>query len=128
MISIIYFYYYLFYTRILPDDQPHLTVVFTLSVSESFLINGIINLICTKFFCYPLNKWMMIGILLLVLLMNYIYYDSNRRNVVLDNKPKLFGSHPLSILITLLFFLISASVMFWGPIFTQVLLHNYCSK
>jgi len=128
MISIIYYYYYLFYTRILPDDQPHLTVVFTLSVSESFLINGIINLICTKFFCYPLNKWTMIGILLLILLMNYLYFNFNRRDVIVGNKPKLLGSHILSILITLLFFLITASFMFWGPIYTQLLLNSHCSK
>jgi hypothetical protein len=37
--EVFYYYYYLFYTKVLTDDEPHATVVFTLSFSESLLIN-----------------------------------------------------------------------------------------
>lgn len=58
--KILYYYYYLFYTKILPDDQPHSTVIFCLSAMESFIVNGLLNIISITIFCYNIPKWPML--------------------------------------------------------------------
>ncbi len=125
--DVIYYYYYLFYTRILSDDQPNMTVIFTLSVSESFLINGIASLISLKFFCYYINVYPLIGILIMLLISNYLYfYKTNRMKAIVKEKPKIYNSNILSIIITVLFFLGTTSLMFLGPIYIKHYLDVNC--
>jgi len=66
--KILYYYYYLFYTKILPDDQPHLTVIFCLSLMESFILNGLLNIVSILLFCYNIAKWPMIGVLIAIII------------------------------------------------------------
>ena len=127
MMDVIYYYYYLFYTRILPDDQPHMTVVLTLSVSESFLINSMLSLIGVNFFCYYINMWPLIGVLILLVIINYLYYyRTNRMKTIIKEKPKLLRSNVFSIIITILFFLGTASFMFWVPVYIKHYLEVHC--
>lgn len=55
------YYYYLFYTKVLPDNQPHSTVIFTLSFTFSLIINGIVNVVFAYLFGISLRKWEMMG-------------------------------------------------------------------
>lgn len=127
--NVVLYYYYLFYTRILPDDQPYSTVIFTLSLSESFLINGIISLISARFFCYYIDIWPLIGILILLMVVNYLYYyRSDRMKIIIHKRPKFLQSNFFSICITIFFFLTTVSFMFWGPICTKKFLEIYCNK
>lgn len=52
--NVLYYYYYLFYTKVLPDDEPHATVIFTLSFSESLLLNGLLDIFSAIFI---VKKW-----------------------------------------------------------------------
>ncbi len=125
--KILFYYYYLFYTRILPDDQPYATTVFTLSVSESFFINNLILFFFAHFFCINIGKWTMIGITMLIILTNYLYfYRSGRMKEIVKTKPKFFNNHFISIIITILFFIITSSFIFWGPIYVKNILDGCC--
>ncbi len=114
--DVLYYYYYLFYTRVLPDDEPHATVIFTLSFSEALLVNYTVDFIAVHLLCkYLLSKWSMIAILLLIIGINYlIYHRTGKNKEVVERKPRFFGSNTASIIITLLFFVITTSFLFWA--------------
>ena len=113
--NVLYYYYYLFYTRVLPDDEPHATVIFTLSFSESLLVNYSIDLVGAHLFCkFLLGKWSMIIIFVMIMVVNYlIYHKTGKNKKVVENKPKFFNSNIASIAITGVFFLITTSFLFW---------------
>ena len=114
MIKVFYYYYYLFYTMVLPDDQPHSTVVFTLSFSLSLLINGLLNIILAHTISYALDKYSMIGIFILTIFVNYrLFYRNGKAQKIVLDQPKFFNNHKLSIVLTILFFSITASFLFW---------------
>lgn len=114
--SVFYYYYYLFYTRVLPDDEPHATVIFTLSFSESLLVNYAIDFCAVHLLCqFLLSKWSMISIFILIVVANYlIYYRTGRNKDIIERKPRFFNSRGVSIVITILFFLVTTSFLFWG--------------
>ena len=112
MIKVFYYYYYLFYTKILPDNQPHATVIFTLSFSLVLLINGLLNIILAHTIGYAFDKYGMIGIFVLTIGVNYLLFYRKRKEIV-NAQPKFFNNHKLSIFFTILFFLITASFLFW---------------
>ncbi len=114
MISVFYYYYYLFYTKILPDEQPHATVIFTLSFSLALLINGLLNIILAHTINYALDKYGMFGIFAFVACINYLlFYRSGKAKKIVNEQPKFLNNHKLSIVLTILFFLITASFLFW---------------
>jgi len=125
MLNILYYYYYLFYTRVLPDNQPHLTVIFTLSFSLSLLINGLLSIILVYVFNYNMSEYMMIGIFSIIMAVNYlVFYRIEKGKRLVKEKPKLLKSHRLSILFTLIFFLVTISFLFFGPIYVRNILET----
>ncbi len=123
MIKVFYYYYYLFYTKVLPDSQPHSTVIFTLSFSLSLLINGLLSLIFAHVANYNMSNYVMVGIFVTIMVVNYlVFYRTGKGKRLVKEKPKFFNSHRLSILFTLLFFLITTSFLFWGPIYIKNIL------
>jgi len=123
--KILYYYYYLFYTKVLPDDQPHATTIFTLSVSEGFLINGILQISLAHFLCISIDKWTMIGVLLLLIIANYFHFYLTRKcKEIVKLKPKLLNSNKLSMLMVVCFFLITFSFLFWGPVYVKHILEQ----
>lgn len=123
--KVLYYYYYLFYTKILPDDEPHATTVFTLSVSEGFVMNGILQISLARFFCMSIDKWLMIGILVLLIGINYFYFHrAGKAKEIVKLKPKVLNSNKLSILFTILFFIITLSFLFWEPIYVKQVLEH----
>jgi hypothetical protein len=126
VMDVLYYYYYLFYTRVLPDGQPHSTVIFTLSFSESLLVNYGLDILGVHFLCkFLLTKWSMIGIFLLIAILNWlIYYRSGRNRRVVDQEPKLFNSNRLSILFTAAFFLFTTSLLFWAADYMMIVIEQ----
>jgi len=114
--DVLYYYYYLFYTRVLSDDEPHATVIFTLSFSEALLVNYTVDFIAVHLLCkYLLSKWSMIVIFLLIMGINYlIYHRTGKNKEVVERKPKFFGSNKASIVATIFFFLVTTSFLFWA--------------
>ena len=114
MIKVLYYYYYLFYTKILPDNQPNGTVIFTLSFSLALFINGLINITLASTISYALDKYSMMGIFALILYVNYWqFYKKGKWKRIVKEQPKFFNNHRLSIMLTILFFLITTSFLFW---------------
>lgn len=117
MINVFYYYYYLFYTKVIPDDQPHSTVIFTLSFSLSLLINGLISVIFAYVANYNMSNYAMVGIFVAIMVVNYlVFYRIGKGKRLVEEKPKYFNNHQLSIFLTLMFFLITTSFLFLIPI------------
>lgn len=77
MLKVFYNYYFIFYTKILPDNQPHSTVIFTLGFTYALIVNGIINLLLAFLFGFALEKWVMISVFVLIIIgMYFSYYRS----------------------------------------------------
>lgn len=118
--KVFYYYYYLFYTKVLPDNQPHATVVFTLSFTLASLINGILNIFLAHLVGIALGKWEMIGIFILVMGINFLFfYRKDKGNGIIKMKPKFFNNQNISILLTAIFVIVSVSFLFWSPIYVR---------
>lgn len=127
MLNVIYYYYYLFYAKVLRDTEPHLLTTLALSFSESLLVNGIIEAISVNFFCKSIGKWPMLGVVLIILFINFIYYHKGKRaNRIVTEQPVFLGSHGLSVMLVLLFFITTTSWLFWGSFYSRDIL-NHCT-
>jgi hypothetical protein len=125
MIKVFYYYYYLFYTRISPDSYPHSTVIWTLSFSLTLLINGLVDIILAYTIHYALGKYEMAGMFVLIMGINYlIFYRNGKAEEIVKEQPKFFNDHKLSITLTILFFLITASFLFWEAGFVRNILET----
>lgn len=121
--NVFYYYYYLFYTKVLPDNQPHSTVVFTLSFSLSLLVNGLLSIIAASVANYNMSNYIMAGLFVMIIVVNYlVFYRSGKGKRLVKEKPKFYNNHKLSILLTFMFFLITTSYLFWGPILLKSIL------
>lgn len=126
--NILYYYYYLFYTKVLREDQPHSTVIFCLSLMESFIINGILNIASIVLFCYNISKWPMIVVLIIIIAINYkIYYKSKRKERIIIEKPKFFNNDVASITVSIVFFLFSLLMIVTAPFYSKYLLERFCN-
>lgn len=113
--NVLYYYYYKFYTRILPDDEPHAAVTFTLSFSESLVVNYLIDFAAAHLLCkFLLGKWSMLLIFVMIMVINYfIYHRTGKNKQVVESKPSFFNSRIASIIFTAMFFLTTTSLLFW---------------
>ncbi|MBW1654736.1 hypothetical protein GSY47_04995 [Flavobacterium quisquiliarum] len=69
----------------------------------------------------------MIGISVLFLLINYFYFFKSKRSLrIIKEKPLFFGSSKISKILTIAFFVVIISSMFWGAIYAKYLLQTYC--
>jgi pilus assembly protein TadC len=115
MINTLYYYYYLFYKKILKDNEPHMLATLVLSFSFSLLVNGVIDITVAHLFGISLGKYVMLGFLLLIIAVLYFtLHRTGRSKEIVKEKPMFFNSHALSIFITLSFFAITTSFLFWG--------------
>ena len=128
MLNVFYYYSYLFYKKILKEDQPVLTTTFVLSFSISLLLNGIINIILAQFYCFYVGKWFMIGAFLLIFGGNYFYYHKKgmSKNIIWT-KPKFFNNNRMTIIITIIFFAITTLFLVLDPIIVKFIFENNCA-
>jgi hypothetical protein len=127
LMNVFYYYYYSFYKNFLKDDEPHMLTTLALSASEGLMINGLIQISLARLFCIHTNSVIMIGIVLFLIIINYIYYHRSGRAIdIIKNKPMFFSNNVISALITILFFIITSSFMFWEPIYVKQLMDMHC--
>ena len=50
--DVLYYYIYLFYAKVMPDDYPHLNTVWALGVTSAFIINFSLDMGLAFFFGY----------------------------------------------------------------------------
>lgn len=122
--NVLYYYYYRFVTRGGGEDQPHATVIFILSFSESLLVNYMIDFVGAHLLCrFILGKWAMIEIFLVIVTINYfVYYRTGKYKEIVATKPQFFNSHNASIVITVLFIVITTSFLFWMADYLMVVI------
>ena len=113
--DVFYYYIYLFYAKVMPDDYPHLNTVWALGVTSAFIINGMIDIPLAYFFNCYLSTIQKVIIMIIVMTLFYLKYDRSGKGIriVKKEKPKFFGSKIASIILTVLFFLISMLFLFF---------------
>ena len=113
--DVLYYYIYLFYAKVMPDDYPHLNTVWALGVTSAFIINGMIDIPLAYFFNCYLSTIQKVIIMIIVMTLFYLKYDRSGKGIriVKKEKPKFFGSNTASIILTVLFFLISMLFLFF---------------
>ena len=113
--DVLYYYIYLFYAKVMPDDYPHSNTVWALGFIFSLIINGLIDIPLAYFFNCYLNIIQKVIIIIIVMTLFYLKYDRSGKGIriVKKEKPKFFGSKIASIILTVLFFLISMLFLFF---------------
>ena len=113
MIKTIYYYYFLFYNRILAESNPHLATVLVLSFFESLIANLIFTIIGVRVYCFNASKWQGIALCASLVIINSFYYlRNNRGEDIVEQKPKVFDSNTLSIAVTVLVSFIALYTLF----------------
>lgn len=115
MFEVYYYYYYLFYSKILRDSEPHLVTTMVLSFSEGLFVNYAMDVIGVHMYCtFLLGMWHHLAVVLIIIGINYlVYHRTGRAEKLVKMKPMFFQNHHLSMGLTLLFFLITTSFLFW---------------
>ena len=115
MMDVFYYYIYLFYAKVMPDDYPHSNTVWALGAASAFIINGLIDIPLAYFFNCYLSAIQKVIIMIIVMTLFYLKYDRSGKGIriVKKEKPKFFGSKIASIILTVLFFLISMLFLFF---------------
>ncbi len=113
--DVFYYYIFLFYAKVLPDDYPHLNTVWALGYLFSLIINGLIEIPLAYFFNCYLSTIQKVIIIIIVITLFYLKYDRSGKGIriVKKEKPKFFGSKIASIILTVLFFLIGMLFLFF---------------
>ena len=121
--NVLYYYYFLFYKKTIKDSEPHLATVLALSCSEGLLINGIADIIALKWYCYEIKVWVQfIGVFVIICCNYLVYHRTENAKEIIRIKPCIGRNRTLSIAITWLFFLLTTSWLFCGPIYGKYLL------
>ena len=115
MMDVLYYYIYLFYVKVLSDDQPHSRTVWALGIASAFIVNGLIDIPLAYFFNCYLSTIQKVIIIIIVMTLFYLKYDRSGKGIriVKKEKPKFFGSNTASIILTILFFLIGMLFLFF---------------
>ena len=115
MMDVFYYYIYLFYAKVMPDDYPHSNTVWALGAASAFIINGLIDIPLAYFFNCYLSTIQKIIIIIIVMTLFYLKYNRSGKGIriVKKEKPKFFGSNTASIILTILFFLIGMLFLFF---------------
>ena len=113
--DVFYYYIYLFYVKVLSDDQPHSRTVWALGIASAFIVNGLIDIPLAYFLNSYLSTIQKVIITIIVMILFYLKYDRSGKGkrIVEKEKPKFFGSKTVSIILTILFFLISMFFLFF---------------
>ena len=113
--DVFYYYIFLFYAKVLPDDYPHSNTVWALGAISAFIVNGLIDIPLAYFLNSYLSTIQKVIITIIVMILFYLKYDRSGKGkrIVEKEKPKFFGSNTASIILTILFFLISMFFLFF---------------
>ena len=109
--NVLYYYIYLFNVKFLPYTFPDLNTVWILGSLFALIVNSSLNMGLAYFFGYTLGRFQILSIIILLVIFFHFKYDRSGRGkrIVKKEKPKFLGSNIASIILTILFFLISIS-------------------
>src|SRR5690349_13114748 len=96
--DVIYYFYVIFYKKVLRIPEPIYYGMLVLSASQSFLLNGLIDIIALKKYCYQIPVWIQFSISLLIVYFKYLTYIKRGKAIkIVKQKPTLWNSRLLSI-------------------------------
>jgi len=124
MMNVLYYYIYLFNVKFLPYTFPDLNTVWILGSLFALIVNSSLNMGLAYFFGYTLGRFQILSIIILLVIFFHFKYDRSGRGkrIVKKEKPKFLGSNTASIILTILFFLISISFyLFSVDVVTEIL-------
>ena len=109
--NVLYYYIYLFNVKFLPYTFSDLNTVWVLGSLFALIVNSSLNMGLAYFFGYTLGRFQVLSIIILLAIFFHFKYDRSGRGkrIVKKEKPKFLGSNIASIILTILFFLISIS-------------------
>lgn len=123
MIKVLYYYYYLFYKNIWKDKDPHLTTILSLSFISYLIINGIVDIILTSIFSIYLNKYVRLGILIVIIFLMHYSFRKEKRKDILKNKPMIY-SQKISKIISIAFLLMGLFFHFFSADIVRNILYS----
>lgn len=128
MMNVLYYYYYLFYKKIWKDNDPHLTTILSLSFILSLILNGIIDIILANFFSLYLNKFIRLGVLVIIIFLMHYLFKKEKREKVLKEKPVIYDDK-ISKIISIIFLVIGLFFHFFNADIVRYILqtHSYGS-
>ena len=126
MIRVFYYYYFLFYSKVLVQPEPHFVTVLAISFVESLWINAVLDIIALTGFCYKIDKLLMIAITLLLIAINYWNFTKKNNSAnIIKSKPLFFKNHKLTTTIIIILSVIGISWLFWGSFYAKYVLENF---
>ena len=85
--DVLYYYIYLFYVKVLSDDQPHSRTVWALGIASAFIVNGLIDIPLAYFFnCYLYTTQKVIITIILLLFFTLSITKVVRENELLKKR------------------------------------------
>ena len=116
MMNVLYYYIYLFNVKFLPYTFSDSNTVWMLGSLFALIVNSSLNMGLAYFFGYTLGRFQILSITILLVIFFHFKYDRSGRGkrIVKKEKPKFFGSKTASIILTILFFLISMFFLFFS--------------
>jgi hypothetical protein len=123
-VKIIFYHYYLFYKNILGETEPKSVAAFVISFCETLLVSFLIGVVLAHF-CIELTKLVIFSVFGISLLFNFLFvFSPKKADQIVNAKPKLYGSHSLSVLLTILFSLISFATVYLIAFYLKDLLKH----
>lgn len=126
--DVIYYYCFLFNVKIIKDNEPYATTVWALGLAEGYFLTVVCDIVSMRYFCFDIIEYFMTPIIGITIISNYIFFNKSKRSRrIIKDKPTFFGSDKISMILTIIFFVVLISSMFWGAICSKYLLQNYCN-
>ena len=127
LLDIIYYQAYLFYSKRLKEDDPHVTTTWGVGIAFSFIIMFSFLAIKDIFFCKDIKPIYLFGFSLLVFAaFHYFFSKGDRKGKIIREKPLFNGSEQYSKLIAVLYFGFAIAMMFIGPVLAKYFYKIYC--
>jgi len=122
MIAALYYQIFLYNSRIIKESDPHLRSCFIMSLSEGFILNGILDFISLKYYCFRIDFRIYFGITVIIFIINAIYFLLYKKGMqIVDDKPLYFNSKRVSSICAFFFFFVSNTWVIWGGIYGRSL-------
>lgn len=112
--DVLYYYFYLFYDRVLPGGRFDISfnVCSAIAICFAFIPAFLLDVIILKVYCKTMNILLWVVPFAISYYFFNKYYNAKRVKKILKEKPKFFNNHKLTIYIAVFFFLFTLSFMF----------------
>jgi len=122
---VLYYYYYLAYTRYIPDPSPRGTTVFVLGFSVASILYSILDCIFSYFNIPIFRENYLPSILIIIGFFYLLYFRISIHNSILKERPILFNNKKLTTLLVIGYTIFSMASIIIGMVLSKFLWENY---